>query len=99
MRFIFMAQEQSPQLSADLELEVKTLIVDSLKLEDVDPTEIDSTQPLFGEGLGLDSIDALEIGIAIQKKYAVNFDVQDQNMQQNFSSIRALAAFIAASRP
>lgn len=93
-----MTEVQSVMAAEALELEVKQLIVDCLKLEDVDPKEIDSLQPLFGEGLGLDSIDALEIGIAIQKKYGVIFDAQDENMQQNFASIKNLASCIASSR-
>ena len=55
------------QVSPELELEVKKLIIDSLSLEDIDPEDMDSEEPLFGDGLGLDSIDALELGIALQK--------------------------------
>ena len=59
------------QVSPDLELEVKQLIIDSLSLEDIEPEDIDSEEPLFGDGLGLDSIDALELGIALQKTYNI----------------------------
>ena len=54
---------------AELELEIKQLIIDTLMLEDIKPEDIDSAEPLFVEGLGLDSIDALELGVALQKKY------------------------------
>lgn len=56
---------------ADIELELKRLIIDTLMLEDITPDDINSEAPLFVEGLGLDSIDALELGVALQKKYGV----------------------------
>ena len=56
-----------------LEQEIKELIISALDLEDITVSDIDSTAPLFNEGLGLDSIDALELGMALKKKYGVNF--------------------------
>lgn len=77
-----------------LENELKQLIIDSLNLEDLTPNDIDSESALFGEGLGLDSIDALELGMALQKKYALKIKVQDENIKQNFYSVRTLAQYI-----
>lgn len=78
-----------------LENELKDLIVSVLELEDVAPQDIASEEPLFVEGLGLDSIDALELGMAIKKKYKVNFKSQAEENKQHFYSVRSLAAFIA----
>ncbi len=83
----------------DLELDLKHLIVDALKLEDVTPGEIDSDEPLFGDvGLGLDSIDALELGVAIRKKYGIKIESVTDEIKAHFRSVRTLAAFIAARK-
>ena len=72
---------------ADIELELKRLIIDTLMLEDITPDDINSEAPLFVEGLGLDSIDALELGVALQKKYGVQIsDIAEENIHY-FSSI------------
>jgi acyl carrier protein len=81
-----------------LEQEVKELIVDVLQLEDITPAEIDSEAPLFVEGLGLDSIDALEIGVALQKRYGITLSAESQETRRHFASVRALAAMIEANR-
>lgn len=81
-----------------LEQEVKELIVDVLQLEDITPAEIDSGAPLFVEGLGLDSIDALEIGVALQKRYGITLSAESQETRRHFASVRALAAMIEANR-
>jgi acyl carrier protein len=81
-----------------LEQEVKELIVDVLQLEDITPAEIDSEAPLFVEGLGLDSIDALEIGVALQKRYGITLSAESQDTRRHFASVRALAAMIEANR-
>ncbi len=81
-----------------LEHEVKELIISALSLEDVLPDDIDSTAPLFIEGLGLDSIDALELGLALQKRYKLSLSPDTEKTRTHFSSVRALAAFIAANR-
>lgn len=62
-------------------------------------TDIDSEAPLFGDGLGLDSIDALELGIAIKKKYQVKLDAESEDTKKHFHCVRNLALFIAANRP
>ena len=81
-----------------LEQEVKELIVDVLQLEDVSPADIDSEAPLFVEGLGLDSIDALEIGVALQKRYGITLSAESQDTRRHFASVRALASMIEANR-
>ena len=81
-----------------LEDELKQLIVESLGLTDVTPAAIDPAAPLFGEGLGLDSIDALELAIAIQKKFGVKTRSDDAQNKAIFASVRSLAAFIAERR-
>lgn len=79
---------------SDIKLELKQLIIESLDLEDLEPEEIIDDEPLFVEGLGLDSIDALEIGLALQKKYGIRLKADSDETRQHFSSINALAALI-----
>jgi len=81
-----------------LEQEVKELIIDVLQLEDITPAEIDSEAPLFVDGLGLDSIDALEIGVALQKRYGITLTAESQETRRHFASVRALASMIEANR-
>ena len=81
-----------------LELEVKQLIIDVLQLEDITPDDIDSAAPLFVEGLGLDSIDALELGVALQKKYGISLSADSEDTRRHFASVQALAAMIATHR-
>jgi acyl carrier protein len=80
---------------ADLESEIKHLIVEALMLDDVQPESIDSSAPLFVEGLGLDSIDALELAMAIDKKFGVRIRADDDQNRQIFASVKNLAAFVA----
>ncbi|MEE8263867.1 MAG: phosphopantetheine-binding protein [Gammaproteobacteria bacterium] len=80
-----------------LEKEVAALIVQTLNLE-VDPAEIEPAAPLFGEGLGLDSIDALELALAISKKYGFQLRSDEPDNTQIFSSLRALSSHIDAKR-
>jgi acyl carrier protein len=82
-----------------LELDIKNLIVHALDLEDVTPEDIITEAPLFNEGLGLDSIDALELGIAIKRKYNVSFSAEDRENRRHFASVAALASFIRANIP
>ena len=82
--------------SADLKVQIKQLIVDRLKLE-VEPAAIEDAQPLFGDGLGLDSIDALELVLGIEQAFGVK--IEDEEMgEQALSSVNALADFVAAKR-
>ncbi len=82
----------------ELELDVKKLIVESLMLDTVKPEDIDSAAPLFGSGLGLDSIDALELAMAIERRWGVKLRADDENNRAIFGSVRALAAHIGAHR-
>lgn len=83
------------RVSKALEDRIRTLIIETLNLEDVQPGDIGLDETLFGDGLGLDSIDALEIGVEIQKIFGVKIDTQDENLSSYFSSVRALAEFVA----
>ena len=82
----------------DLELEIKHMIVSVLKLEGLEPSSINSADPLFGDGLGLDSIDALELGVALRKKYGVTFDKADENVKRHFFNVQNLASFVHSQR-
>lgn len=78
-----------------LEDRIRKLIIETLNLEDISASDIDPDEALFGEGLGLDSIDALEIGVELQKTFGVKIDTQDENLSSYFSSVRALAQFVS----
>lgn len=92
-------KETTMQPHSDFEKEVAELIVESLNLEDVEPSEIDPEEPLFGDGLALDSIDALELALAITQKYAVQLKADDANIKEVFSSLRSLSAYVDEHRP
>ena len=81
----------------ELELELKKLIIKCLDLEDISPEEIDSNEPLFGEGLGLDSIDALELGVALRKQYGITIKAATEEVREHFRSVSNLAKFVAHS--
>lgn len=81
-----------------LEQEIVALVIESLNLEDIGPSDIDPDAALFVDGLGLDSIDALELGLALQKRYGVSMSANSQETRRHFSSIRALAAFVSTAR-
>ena len=70
------------------------LIVESLNLEEIKAEDIGPDEPLFGDGLGLDSIDALELALAISQNYAIQLKTDDEKMQQAFGTLRKLNAFI-----
>ena len=79
-----------------LEHDIKALIVSALALEDITPEDIDPAAPLFVKGLGLDSIDALELGLALQKRYGVNLSADAEEVRAHFASVRALAQFVTS---
>ncbi len=81
-----------------LHAELKKLIVETLALEDTTPDEIDTDAPLFGDGLGLDSIDALEIAMVLEEQYGVTLDDDPEANQRVFQSVRTLTAFVIESR-
>ena len=77
-----------------LEQELKVLIIDVLDLEDISVDDINAEEPLFVDGLGLDSIDALELGVAIQKRYGVKIEAEGEQTKALFASVKSLAHFI-----
>ncbi|KPA92468.1 MULTISPECIES: phosphopantetheine-binding protein [Pseudomonas] len=81
-----------------LHLEIKELIIEALGLEDISAQDIGNEQTLFGEGLGLDSVDALELGLAIQKRYGIKIDADAKDTRDHFSSVASLAAFVTAKQ-
>ncbi len=83
----------------ELEEELKLLIVEVLALEDVQPADIGAEDQLFVSSLGLDSIDALEISMAIEARYGITFQGDPDQNEAVFRSVRTLAAFIAGNRP
>jgi acyl carrier protein len=78
----------------NLKQQIKELIISALELEDVKPENIVDSEPLFGAGLGLDSIDALELGVALKKKFGVKFSAENADNKKHFASVDALAAYI-----
>ncbi|MDH4230414.1 MAG: phosphopantetheine-binding protein [Nitrospirota bacterium] len=77
--------------------ELKALIIKSLKLEDVLPSDIDPAAPLFGSGLGLDSIDALELVVALEKTYGIRIPDEDVG-KEAFASLSALAGYVIKNK-
>jgi acyl carrier protein len=77
-----------------LELEIKNLIFEALNLEDLTPDDIDSQIQLFGDGLGLDSIDALELGIALKKKFGIELEAGDSRTREYFRNVATLAELV-----
>lgn len=80
----------------DLELEIKTMIVTALHLEELRPEDINSDEPLFGDGLGLDSIDGLELGMALRKTYGLRIEAASDEVRRHFTTVRTIAAWVAA---
>ena len=89
-----MSDLNNPSLVRD----IKRLIIDALGLEDISTHDIDDEQTLFGEGLGLDSVDALELGLAIQKTYGIKIDADAKDTRDHFSNVASLAAFVTAKQ-
>lgn len=92
-----MSQAAMPDVTAALLREVAELIVSALNLE-MEPDEIDAEAPLFGDGLGLDSIDILELALVISKRYGFQLKSDNEDNVRIFASLRSLAAHIAAQR-
>ena len=78
--------------------DLKVLIIETLALEDVSPGEIETDAPLFVEGLGLDSIDALELAMMLEERYGVAMDDDPEKNEQIFQSVRSLASFVSENR-
>ena len=78
----------------ELEEQVKKIIIDSLELEDITPEDIKDDEPLFGDGLGLDSIDALELGMSLKKNFNLTLSNNKEENKQYFYSVKTIADFI-----
>ena len=90
-------QQSAPLTDVGLQREIAVLFVQALNL-DVLPQDIDPETPLYGEGLGLDSIDILEVALLVSKQYGIQLRADSQENQQIFRSLKALAEYIAAHR-
>ena len=93
-----MAALQSSTLQSDGERELAQLIVTALNLEGVNPADIDPQAPLFKTGLGLDSIDALELALEISKRYGFQLRSDDEENRRIFASLRSLSDYIQKHR-
>ena len=83
---------------SDLHTQIKQMIIDTLDLEDIETSDIIDDQPLFVDGLGLDSIDALEIGLALQKNYGIKIKSESEDTRGHFSSVNNLVALVESQR-
>jgi acyl carrier protein len=81
-----------------LQQDIAQLIIDTLNLEDVTVADIPPDLPLFGEGLGLDSVDALELALALQKRYDIRIASDSKDARQHFTTVASLAAFVQAQQ-
>jgi acyl carrier protein len=84
---------------AELETAIKSLIIDALMLEDTSVADIETDAALFDTGLGLDSIDALEIAIALENSFGVAIEDDPEKNQEIFASVASLARFVSENRP
>ena len=82
----------------ELELQIKQLIIDSLELEDISADDIADEEPLFGDGLGLDSIDALELGMALKKEFNLTLSKDKEENKKNFYSVKTIADFVRTQK-
>jgi acyl carrier protein len=78
--------------------ELKQMIIDVLALEDIRIEDIDTDAPLFGDGLGLDSIDALELGLALKKRYGIHLNAESADTKEHFKSIQSLVTLVEAQK-
>jgi len=83
---------------SDLKAKIKALIIETLDLEDVSIEDIQDDEALFIDGLGLDSIDALELGLAIKKTFNIKIDANSEETKKHFSSINSLSEFIETNQ-
>ena len=81
----------------DLEEEIRQVVLSSVEVDGLTAADLPADAPLFGDGVGLDSIDALEIGAALRRKYQVKFKANSGENREHFRSISSLAAFIAGN--
>jgi len=78
--------------------DIKQMIIDTLNLEDISTDDINTDAPLFGDGLGLDSIDALELGLAVKNRYGVALSAESETLRAHFFSVASLATFVNQQR-
>ena len=85
-------------MNEDLTLKIKEMIISALNLEDITPDDIDTEAPLFNEGLGLDSIDALELGLAMKNTFGVTINPESEDVKKHFYSLKTLQEYIESSK-
>ena len=78
----------------ELKEQIKRIIISSLELEEISTEDIKDNEPLFGEGLGLDSIDALELGMALKKEFNVTYGTDKEENKKHFYSVETIADFV-----
>jgi len=93
-----MTTQDPVSAQAALEQEIAQLIIDTLNLEHLTTADVAVDQPLFGDGLGLDSVDALELALALQKHYAIHIDSDVKESRRHFATVASLAAFVREQR-
>lgn len=81
-----------------LQQDIAQLIIDTLSLEGMQASDIPPEQPLFGQGLGLDSVDALELALALQKRYDIQIASDSRDARRHFETVASLAAFVESQR-
>ena len=82
----------------ELEEQIKQLIINSLELEDISVDDIQDDEPLFNDGLGLDSIDALELGMALKKEFNLNLSKDKEENKKHFYSVKTMAEFVRTQK-
>lgn len=80
------------------ELKMAEILVEALNLEDIEANEIDPDELLFGDGLGLDSIDALEISLAISQEYGVQMKAEEESTREAFATLKSLTSFVQSNQ-
>lgn len=85
-------------MNEELALKIKRMIVDALNLEDIAPEDIETEAPLFGDGLGLDSIDALELGLALKQTFGVKISPESEDVKEHFRSVASLVKFVESQQ-
>lgn len=85
-------------MNEELALKIKKVIIESLHLEDVSTDDIETTAPLFGDGLGLDSIDALELGLAIKNEFGISISPESEEVKKQFYSVETLVELISNNK-
>lgn len=93
-----MSDSSSDRPAQEFQVEIAEMIIEALHLDDVTVSDIDPSEPLFEDGLGLDSIDALELSFVITKRYGIKLRSDDERNREIFGSLAALSAYIRENR-